>query len=250
MANCRAIGGADRPEETTVRKKLDSTLPLLLILALAAFGAAPALADHCDEEGSETAAAEPAASVLMDPQQANEQAPEVFRVLFTTTKGEVTIEVNRAWAPLGADRFYNMVKVGYLNDVAFFRAIQGFMVQFGIHGNPSVSEKWRNARINDDPVTQSNLRGMITFATAGPNTRTTQLFINLVDNRNLDGSGFAPFGKVVEGMEVIDSLHMGYGEGAPRGRGPHQGRVQQEGNAYLKKAFPRLDYLISAEIVD
>lgn len=189
-------------------------------------------------------------AALTDPKLAVEKAPEVFKTQFATTKGDFVIEVHRAWAPRGADRFYNLLKAGYFQDLAFFRVVQGFMVQFGIHGTPAVSAKWREARIQDDPAAgQSNTRGMVSFATAGPNTRTTQMFINFGDNSRLDGMGFTPFGKVVKGMEVVDKLYNGYGEGAPQGMGPNQGRVQMEGNAYLKKDFPQLDYVKSAAIV-
>lgn len=184
-----------------------------------------------------------------DPAKLNEKAPETFKAQFDTTKGKFTIEVTRALAPNGADRFYNLVRSGYFTDIAFFRVIPGFMCQFGIHGDPSVSAKWREANISDDPVKGSNTRGTITFATAGPNTRTTQLFINFADNTGLDGQGFSPFGKVTEGMDVVDKINSEYGEGAPNGRGPEQGRIQGEGNAYLKKDFPNLDYIKSATIV-
>ena len=184
-----------------------------------------------------------------DPAKLTEQAPETFKVQFNTTKGKFIIEVTRSLSPLGADRFYNLVRSGYFKDVAFFRVIPGFMCQFGIHGDPAVSAKWREAGIADDPVKGSNTRGPITIATAGPNTRTTQLFINFGDNANLDGMGFSPFGTVIEGMDVVDKINSEYGEGAPNGRGPDQGRVQGEGNAYLKKDFPNLDYIKSATIV-
>ena len=184
-----------------------------------------------------------------DPAKLTATAPETFKVQFNTTKGKFTIEVTRALAPNGADRFYNLVRSGYFKDVAFFRVIPGFMCQFGIHGDPSVSAKWRTATIPDDPVKGSNTRGAITFATAGPNTRTTQLFINFGNNVNLDGMGFAPFGKVVEGMNVVDKINGEYGDGPPGGSGPDQGRIQNEGNAYLKKDFPKLDYIKSATIV-
>jgi len=187
---------------------------------------------------------------LKNPGKATLTAPATYKAKFTTTKGEFVVQVTREWAPLGADRFYNLVKIGYLKDLAFFRVISGFMVQFGIHGDPTVSAAWRPARIADDPVKQSNLRGYITFATAGPNTRTTQMFINFSDNANLDRMGFAPFGKVEgEGMKVVDSIYSGYGEGAPSGQGPYQGRLQGEGNTYLKAEFPKLDWLQSVEIV-
>jgi peptidyl-prolyl cis-trans isomerase A (cyclophilin A) len=178
-----------------------------------------------------------------------EQAPAMYRAKFTTSKGNFVVEVQRDWAPQGADRFFNLVKNGYFNSARFFRVIKGFMVQWGIHGQSDVNAVWRNANIPDDPVKQSNKRGFITFATAGPNTRTTQVFINYGDNAQLDGMGFAPFGKVSSGMEVVDGLHGGYGEGAPQGMGPNQGRMQSEGNAYLARDFPNLDYIVEASIV-
>jgi peptidyl-prolyl cis-trans isomerase A (cyclophilin A) len=186
---------------------------------------------------------------LGNPAALTEQAPATYKVRFDTTKGAFVVQVTRAWAPHGADRFYNLVKNGFYDNVRFFRVISGFMVQFGINGNPQMSAKWREARIPDDPVKASNTRGMITFATAGPNTRTTQVFINFGDNARLDASGFAPFGQVVSGMNVVDALNAEYGEGAPRGRGPDQGRLQQEGNAYLAQAFPRMDFVKKASIV-
>lgn len=187
---------------------------------------------------------------LKNPLALNEEAPATYKVNMDTSKGAFVIEVHRDWAPRGADRFYNLVKVGFYNDVRIFRVIPGFMAQFGIHGDPSVSKVWQPARINDDPVKQSNKRGYVTFATAGPNTRTTQLFINFGDNAALDKQGFAPFGTVdAKGMAIVDKIYSGYGEGAPRGRGPDQGRVQAEGNAYLNKDFPKLDYIKTATIV-
>jgi peptidyl-prolyl cis-trans isomerase A (cyclophilin A) len=188
--------------------------------------------------------------LILDPSRATEQSPGKFRVRFETTKGPFVVEVTRAWAPRGSDRFYNLVKAGYYDDVAFFRVISGFMVQFGIHGRPEVNAVWREARIPDDPVTQSNRRGMVTYAMAGPDTRTTQLFINFRNNASLDSQGFAPFGRVIEGMSVVDSLHSGYGEGAPRGMGPDQGRAQGEGNSYLRGYFPQLDYVKTARLVE
>lgn len=190
-----------------------------------------------------------AGAALLDPSRATERAPARFRVRFETTKGPFVIEVTRAWAPRGADRFYNLVRAGYYDDVAFFRVIEGFMVQFGINGDPRVNAAWQEARIPDDPVSQSNRRGMVTYAMSGPDTRTTQLFINFRDNKGLDGQGFAPFGGVVEGLAVVDSLYSGYGEGAPRGRGPDQGRAQAEGNTYLRGSFPRMDFVKTARVV-
>src|SRR6202165_968178 len=137
-------------------------------------------------------------------QTPKEQAPASYKVKFDTSKGTFVVQVTRAWAPQGADRFYNLVKNGFYDNVRFFRVISGFMVQFGINGTPAVMAAWRNAQIPDDPVTQSNKRGMITFATSGPNSRTTQVFINFADNSRLDSTGFAPFGQVVSGMNVVD----------------------------------------------
>ena len=185
---------------------------------------------------------------LMQPEKANEKAPDQFQVEMVTTKGTVVLDVHRDWAPLGVDRFYNLVKIGYYNDVAFFRVISGFMAQFGMHGDPGVTAAWKAAKIMDDPVTRSNTRGMVSFANAGKNTRTTQLFINYGNNGNLDGMGFAPFAEVSEGMEVVDALYSGYGEGAPRGRGPSQSLITKDGNSYLKASFPKLDYIITMSI--
>jgi peptidyl-prolyl cis-trans isomerase A (cyclophilin A) len=176
------------------------------------------------------------------------QAPDSFRARFETSQGDFVIAVHRAWAPRGADRFYNLVRSGYYDDARFFRVVSGFMVQFGIHGDPKVSAAWRGQQIPDDSVRGSNLRGMISFANAGPSTRTTQVFISFGNNDRLDAMGFAPFGQVVEGMEVVDKLYAGYGEGAPRGLGPDQGRIQLEGNAYLKRSFPKMDYIKRATV--
>lgn len=195
-----------------------------------------------------TAAAPALSQNLMNPAALNQQAPATYKVDFDTSKGSFVVDVHRDWAPHGADRFYNLVRNGFFDNARFFRVIKGFMVQFGINAEPKVSAQWRGARIPDDPVKQSNTRGMITFATAGPNTRTTQVFINFADNRALDRQGFAPFGQVTSGMNVVDQLYSDYGEGAPSGQGPEQGRVQAEGNAYLTQSFPKLDYIKKATI--
>jgi len=189
---------------------------------------------------------------LLDPSLATERAPDAFRVKLETTEGDVLILVNRSWAPNGADRFYNLVKIGYFNDVAFYRAIRGFMVQCGFNGDPSVTAVWSSAKIPDDPVTQSNTRGLVTFAAPpGPNGRTTQFFVNTTDNEYLkDHGAFAPFGKVISGMDVVDTLYTGYGEAYPRGKGPTQPKIAREGNAYLKADFPLLDYIVRASIVE
>ena len=186
---------------------------------------------------------------LKNPASLNEKAPATYKVRFDTSAGVFVVEVTRDWAPLGADRFYNLVKNGFYDDARFFRAISGFMVQFGIHADPAVSAAWRNARIGVDPVKESNKPMYITYAMGGtPDTRTTQVFINFGNNAQLDKMGFAPFGRVVEGQDVVNKIFTGYGEGAPRGKGPEQGRIQAEGNAYLNKEFPKLDYIKKATI--
>ncbi|MGI8744967.1 MAG: peptidylprolyl isomerase [Bryobacteraceae bacterium] len=192
-----------------------------------------------------------ARSSLMNPASLNAKAPDLYKVKFTTTKGDFMVEVHRDWAPLGADRFYNLVKNGFYDDASFFRVLPGFMAQFGISAKPAVSKVWEPATIKDDPVKQNNKRGYISYATSGPNTRTTQVFINFGDNSgNLDGQGFAPFGMVTEGMDVVDKLHSGYGEGSPGGSGPSQDRIQHDGKAYLDKDFPQLDSIKTAKITE
>ena len=189
---------------------------------------------------------------LLDPSlpEWKEKAPDTFKARFSTSKGDITILVERTWSPLGADRFYALVRNGYYDDVRFFRVVNGFMAQFGIHGHPDVNKTWMRNSIKDDPVVKSNLRGWVTFATAGRNTRTTQLFINFADqNRALDRQGFSAFGQVIEGMDVVDRIYNGYGECAPNGSGPDQGRIQAEGNAYLNAQFKDLDYIKTARII-
>ena len=208
----------------TIRRLLVALVPALILTAFAN----PALSQSAS---------------LGNPAALREKAPAVYKAKFDTSKGTFVIEVHRDWAPNGADRFYNLVKHGFYDNVRFFRVISGFMVQFGINGDPQISAKWREARISDDPVKQSNRRGYVTYAMAGPDTRTSQVFINFADNTGLDSQGFAPFGRIASGMNVVDKLNAEYGEGAPRGRGPDQGRMQMEGNAYLAKSFGRLDYV-------
>ncbi len=173
----------------------------------------------------------------------DQKAPDVYRVNFDTSKGAVVIEVHREWAPLGADRFYTLVQHKYLDGARFFRVVPGFMAQFGVAADPAVTAKWENRTLQDDPVRQSNTRGMVTFAaTSQPNSRSTQMFINFADNARLDGMGFAPLGKVVSGMDVVDRINSEYGET------PQQPRITAEGNAYLEKEFPNLDYIKTARI--
>ncbi|GBD31837.1 MAG: hypothetical protein KatS3mg081_1584 [Gemmatimonadales bacterium] len=220
------------------------------VAAALAFFAAAATAcagerQRGEPQGQQAAEAAAPANPLLNPNspEMNQTAPDVYRVRFETSKGEFIVEVTRAWAPKGADRFYNLVRHGFYDGARFFRVVPGFVVQFGINGDPQISARWRTARIEDDPVTQSNRRGTITFATAGPNSRTTQVFINYADNTNLDGQGFAPFGRVVQGMDVVDRINAEYGQS------PNQGMIQQRGNAYLEAEFPRLDYIIRATVV-
>ncbi len=184
-------------------------------------------------------------SALCAQDKEQKQAPDTFQVKFETTAGDFVVDVTRDWAPKGADQFYEAVKAGFYNDCRFFRVVPNFMVQFGINGNPEVQQKWRTATIADDPVKKSNTRGMVTFATAGPNTRTTQVFINFKDNSFLDRQGFAPFGKVSdEGMKVVDKINAEYGEK------PNQSSIQKRGNEYLKENFPKLDSIKKATIVE
>lgn len=201
-------------------------------------------APPAQEEGEKTPGAGAPSSELLDPSKAKAQAPESYKVRFDTTKGVFVVRVERSWAPQGADRFYNLVRMGFYDQAAFFRVVPNFVVQFGIPADPKVAAVWREAVFPDDPVKESNTKGRITFATSGPNSRTTQVFINYGNNARLDGMGFAPFGEVVEGMDVVESIHAGYGER------PNQGRLQMEGNAYLDQNFPQLDRIKTARIVD
>lgn len=211
-------------------------IPALLVLAA------------CESAKKEQPSA-PGQPSLSNPSSLNEQAPDIYSAKFDTTKGSFVIKVTRAWAPIGADRFYNLVKNGFYNNASFFRVIPGFIVQFGISADPNVSTVWHDADIQDDPVKQSNAPGTVTFATAGPGTRTTQVFINLADNKSLDAQGFSPFGAVSDGMNVAQSFYSGYGEGAPMGSGPDQQLLQSQGEAYLAAQFPKLDHIKSATIL-
>jgi cyclophilin family peptidyl-prolyl cis-trans isomerase len=179
----------------------------------------------------------------------NETAPEVFQVKFQTSKGEFIIEAHRDWAPRGVDRFFSLVRVGFFDDSRFFRVRAGFIVQFGIASDPVVATRWKEKTIADDPVRESNTRGFVTYAMTGPGARTTQLFINLADNSRLDREGFAPIGRVIEGMEKVDQLYAGYGEEAGGGmRGGKQEKLFAEGNRYLDREFPKLDKILKAVI--
>jgi peptidyl-prolyl cis-trans isomerase A (cyclophilin A) len=203
---------------------IKTALPLLFLIVPSAFGQVNRAA-------------------LMKPAGLKERAPNVFKARFDTTAGIFVIEVHADWAPRGADRFYNLVKNGYYDGCRFFRVVPGFVVQFGINGDAAIQRNWTNATIPDDKVTQGNTRGFVTFAKSSePNSRTTQLFVNFADNSRLNRQGFAPFGKVTLGMEVVDKIFSGYGEK------PDQDRIEKEGNAYLTKNFPKLDYIKKATI--
>lgn len=179
-------------------------------------------------------------------------APDSFRVMFETSRGRFDAVAHRVWAPLGVDRFYDLVRRQYYDDTRVFRVVSNFVAQFGLSGDPRVTAAWRARSIPDDPVRQSNRRGRIAFARGGPNTRTVQLYVNLRDNARLDtvgGFGFPPIAEVVSGMDVVDSLYSGYGEGPPRGGGPPQDSIRAQGNEYLHRAFPRLDFIRRARVV-
>ena len=181
---------------------------------------------------------------LLHPAKLTAKAPSVYGVVFTTTKGSFTVTVHRQWSPRGADRFYNLVRARFFDGEEFFRVVKGFVVQFGISGYPAVSSAWQNATIGDDAVKASNTRGTITFADAGPNTRTTQVFVNLGNNASLDGQGFSPFGRVTSGMSVVDKLYSGYGEAVTN----LQGEIATQGNSFLRKRFPKLDRILRARV--
>lgn len=209
------------------RSVLNAALAALLVVSVSA----------CVADGAQDA------GPLRNPSALTEQAPATFQAAFDTSKGRFVVEVHREWAPIGADRFYNLVKNGFFDDVRFFRVVGGQLAQFGMHGDPSVQAAWRDAEVQDDPVRHGNVRGAVSFASRGPNTRTTQLFINLTDNRAYDRLGFAPFAEVVSGMDVVDSLYAGYEER------PEQPLIDEEGNTYLTREFPNLDYIKKAAIL-
>ena len=216
--------------------------------ALLIFALATGHSRHLEHRSSQVPDARAA---LLNPQHKlwNQAAPEVFRARFETTKGDFTIEARRAWAPRGADRFYNLVRTGFFDDSRFFRVRAGYIAQFGIPGDPAIAAVWKEQTIQDDPVRQSNTRGFVGYAMTGPHARTTQLYINLIDNSRLDAEGFAPIGQVVEGMEAVDRLYAGYGESAGGGmRGGKQAKIFAGGNAYLDREFPKLDRLLRAKI--
>ena len=210
-------------------------------LCMMAVAACLALAACSSSTSEKKEAAAPAA--------ANEKAPDVFQVDFDTSKGKVVVEIHRDWAPNGVDHFYTLVKTGFYDGARFYRTIRNFVAQFGIAGDPKTNALWHDASIPDDPVKQSNVTGTLTYAaTQMPNSRTTEMFFNLRDNPSLDSQRFAPIGKVVTGLDVVESLYSGYGGGPPDGEGPDPGRIASQGNAYLESQFPRLDFIKKAAI--
>ncbi|HEY0705022.1 MAG TPA: peptidylprolyl isomerase [Candidatus Acidoferrales bacterium] len=225
-------------------KRITACLTFCFIAAIfpAAISAQTGTATPAAKTPVHHAAAAHTDPALMHPAMLKAKAPDEYEVTFKTTAGDFVVKVERAWAPIGADRFYNLVKHGFYNDAAFFRVVPGFVVQFGLSANPAVNAAWEKAYIQDDPVTQSNHTGFLTFATAGPNTRTTQMFISLGENARLDSMGFAAFGQVTTGMDAVQKIFSGYGES------PDQGQITAEGKPYLDKSFPKLDHIISATV--
>ena len=221
-----------RRVRTALRHLPRSGLAIAAFLLLAMGG--------CGGDASEEDSGPPP-NPLLQPHRFNEEAPEAFRVRLETTQGVVVIQVNRAWAPLGADRFYNLVRAGFYDGMRIHRVMEGFIAEFGIHGDPWVNAGWRQAILVDDPVLESNTRGRVSFSKSGPNSRTVQVFINTDDNRSLDAEGFAPFGEVREGMEVVEAFYAEYGDGPPRGNGVYQAMAIARGEEYFEEEFPLLD---------
>ncbi len=224
------------------------SLFMTIVLSSALFAQAPAsksaTSKSATSKGTTKTGTPAARPSLLNPASLHARAPEVFKAQFMTTKGDFVVEVHRDWAPLGADRFYNLVKNGFFTNTAFFRVVPGFMVQFGLAANPAVNKAWETANIKDDPVKQSNKRGMLTFAkTSLPNSRSTQLYINFGDNAGLDPQGFAPIGTVLEGMDVVDKIYSGYGER------PEQDKIIDQGDGYIAKNFPMIDKIKLAKIL-
>jgi peptidyl-prolyl cis-trans isomerase A (cyclophilin A) len=223
-------------------------VPFSVVCGLVTFHFGCAQESNLTKDPAKISVADTENPALTNPKMANKTAPSKFKVKIETTKGAMILEVDRSWSPNGADRFFNLVEIGYFKDIAIFRGIEGFMFQFGIHGNPSVSKVWKEALIKDDPKVAgvSNQMGYLTFAKANdPNTRSTQFFINLGDNKNLDSMGFTPIGRVMEGNDILTKIETKYGEN-PREVQP---RFQSEGNAYISKKFPDLDYIKSITLI-
>lgn len=223
-----------------------------LVLILTLSGCGTPSGEETSGDGGEDQATSPEEvnPALLLPALAREEAPEEFSARFETTAGSFVVKCRRADAPVGADRFYNLVKIGFFDDAAFFRAIKNFIIQFGVHADPDINELWSEMTLRDESAKLSNERGTISFAQSGPRTRTTQLFINLQDNAVLDESGFVPVARVVEGMESVDSIYTGYGEMYPKGQGPRHQLLNLQGNAYLELHFPELDYINEVSLLE
>lgn len=222
------------PNESKTR----ALVALLVALAIGACGGSS------DSDQATAAQRNP----LLRPDDYHETAPDDYRVTLETTAGDVVIQVHRDWAPLGADRFYNLAKGGFYDDSRVYRVVPGFMAQFGLNADPYVNQAWKTQYLVDDPVVESNTRGRVAFAKGGVHTRTTEVFISYKDNSALDDEGFAPFGEVIEGMDVADAFYAEYGDGPPRGDGPYQAMAQARGNAYLDEEFPELTQILDVTI--
>ena len=185
---------------------------------------------------------------LLQPQRYTETAPATYQVRLETSAGDVVIQVHRDWAPIGADRFYNLAKGGFYDDSRVYRVLGGFMAQFGLNGDPYVSQAWKTQFLVDDPFVESNTRGRVAFAKGGLHTRTTEIFISYKDNSALDDQGFTPIGEVIEGMDVVDAFYADYGDGPPRGDGPYQAMAAARGNEYLDADFPELTRILSVTV--
>jgi len=246
----RAARMASEFERRAESPAIRSRRPAIVLLSALIGMTACSSDDGCP--GGRAPQATAAQQILLDPtaEPFRAEAPDTFTVRIRTSAGDVTVEIYRDWAPLGAQRFYNLVRNGFYDGTRFFRVLPGFVVQFGVSGVPAIQHAWNDAPLRDDPVTHSNERGTLTFATAGPDTRTTQLFFNYGNNDNLDGAGFAPIGRVLDGSAVLLRLYSGYGEFAPQGNGPDFSCMMSGGNAYLKRGFERLDSIEAATIVE
>ena len=225
-----------------------STFALLVAASLVGACGGGEPKEETPAQAEEAAPAVDPSSPLLTPATLAESAPETYRVRFETSVGAIVVQVNKAWSPNGADRFYNLVKNGYYDDTRFYRVVEGFMAQFGLKGVNAIDQAWRDATFPDDPFTQSNRRGTITFAHAGADTRTTQVFFNFKDNAHLDESGFTPFGEIVEGLDVLDRVYAGYGELPPAGKGPDYAKAWVQGNKYLDENFPEMTKVVSATL--
>jgi len=223
-----------------------SRVPNILLFCILASG----LLSACGAEAPDEGASGPPPNPLLQPRSFTERAPALYQVRLETTKGEVVLQVTRQWAPRGADRFYNLVKAGFFDGMAFHRVLDDFVAEWGIHGDPWVNAAWRQALMADEPVRQPNTRGRLVFSKNTPNSRTVQLFINLKYNRSLDGQGYSPIGEVLAGMDVVDSLYSGYGDGPPRGEGVYQAMAIARGDEYLNEEFPLLDRIERAVLVE